>query len=365
MAKKFHQESFVIFCDEGKVLFVLTALTLLHKVKAMMNTLKLNSSLPRVAVLGCGTWGKNLVRNFAELGALAAVCDKDTSKAEALKALYNVPSLSEDEAFSDPTLEAIVIASLAPLHSEQATRALKAGKHVFIEKPMALSEKDAQDLCSLAKKTNRILMVGHILNYHPAFIKLKERLSELGSLKHIYANRLGLGRFRRKESVLWDLASHDVSLILSLTQEKPLNVTSTWQSFLAPHKPASALLALTFPKGLTAHIHASWLSPFKEQKLVVMGEKGIAVFDDRKPWAEKLTLTKNCYHWKESQFEANDHLRTEAIPLSEAEPLKNECLHFLTCIQKGETPLTSGEEGLCVTQVLETAENSFHIRKVA
>lgn len=344
-------------------MFSLTYLVLPHKVKPMTNAL--NSSLPRVAVLGCGAWGKNLVRNFAELGALAAVYDKDTSKAEALASLYSVPSLSEDEVFSDPTLEALVIASLAPLHFEQASRALKAGKHVFIEKPMALSEKDAQHLCSLAKEAKRTLMVGHILNYHPAFIKLKEQLSELGALKHIYANRLGLGRFRRQESVLWDLASHDVSLILSLTQERPLNVTPTWQNFLAPGKSASALLALTFSKGLTAHIHASWLSPFKEQKLVVVGEKGIAVFDDRKPWAEKLTFSKNCYHWEEDHLEANDQFETKAIPLTEEEPLKNECLHFLKCIQKGETPLTSGEEGLEVTQVLEIAENSLQQRKVA
>lgn len=331
----------------------------------MSNTLNSNSSFPRVAVLGCGAWGKNLVRNFAEIGALAAVCDNDREKAHALASRYNVPSLSEDQVFANPNLEAVVISSLAPLHAFHAEKALKAGKHVYIEKPMALTVRDAQNLCSLAKEAGRILMVGHILNYHPAFTKLKEKLPELGPLKHIYANRLNLGRFRHQESVLWDLASHDVSLILSLVNEMPLTISPTWQSFLTPDVPASALLNLTFSKGLTAHIHASWISPFKEQKLVVIGEKGIVVFDDCKPWAEKLTFSKDCYHWNKGQIEASTQVQTEPIPLLEAEPLKNECLHFLTSIKTGKTPLTSGEEGLRVTHILETAENSLNERKVA
>jgi UDP-2-acetamido-3-amino-2,3-dideoxy-glucuronate N-acetyltransferase len=346
-------------------LFLLTTAALLHKFTLMSNILNSNSSCPRVAVIGCGAWGKNLVRNFAELGALTAVCDSDKEKAESLATHYNVPSLTEDQVFAAPYIEAVVISSLAPLHTFHAEKALRAGKHVYIEKPMALTVNDAQNLCSLAKEAGRILMVGHILNYHPAFIKLKENLSELGPLKHIYANRLGLGRFRHHESVLWDLASHDVSLILSLVNEMPTSVSPTWQSFVMPDVPASALLDLTFSKGLTAHIHVSWLSPFKEQKLVVIGEKGIAVFDDRKPWAEKLTITKDCYRWHEGKVEANDQLQTECIPLAEAEPLKNECLHFLTSIQTGKPPLTSGEEGLHVTHVLATAENSLNQRKVA
>lgn len=331
----------------------------------MSNTLNSNSSFPRVAVLGCGAWGKNLARNFSEIGALVAVCDSDTTKAEALSALYAVPSLTENQVFEAPSIDAVVVASLAPLHIFHAEKALQAGKHVYIEKPMALTVRDAQTLCSLAKETNRILMVGHILNYHPAFIKLKELLPELGPLKHIYANRLALGRFRRQESVLWDLAPHDISIILSLVNEMPLTVSPTWHSFITPDKPASALLNLTFSKGLTAHIHVSWLSPFKEQKLVVIGEKGIAVFDDRKPWTEKLVLSKECYHWQEGQIEANDQFQTESIPLAEAEPLKNECLHFLTSIQTGQTPLTCGEEGLRVTHILETAEQTLNQRKVA
>lgn len=329
----------------------------------MIGTLNIDPSLPRVAVIGCGAWGKNLIRNFAAFGVLRAVCDIDPLKARPLAHQYGVDTLSEEEIFTHSTIDAVVIASSAPLHVSQAEQALEAGKHVYIEKPMSLSVIDAKRLCALAKTHNRILMVGHILNYHPAFIALKNRLSELGPLKHIYANRLGLGRFRRQESVLWDLASHDISLILALTQDMPQRVTATGQAFLMPQKPANALLTLTFANDLTAHIHASWLSPFKEQKLVVIGEKAIAVFDDCKPWSEKLQISMDCLAWQEGQPHANHRFQTQFLPISEDEPLKNECLHFLTCIQKGEEPLTSGLEGLRVTEVLEQAESALNERK--
>lgn len=329
----------------------------------MIGSLKIDSFPLQVAVIGCGVWGKNLVRNFAELGVLKAVCDIDPFKAKALSSQYDeVLVLSEEEILTHPSFDAVAISSLASWHAPQAERALKAGKHVYIEKPMALSVKDAKRLCSLAKDNNRILMVGHILNYHPAFTALQGQLSSLGPLKHIYANRLGLGRFRRQESILWDLASHDISLILALVQEMPHSIVAVGQAYLAPGKPASALLTLDFKKGLTAHIHASWLSPFKEQKLIVIGEKAIAVFDDRKPWAEKLQISTNCVLWQEDHLHASDDFQTVAVPLSEAEPLKSECLHFLTCIRKGEEPLTSGLEGLRVTEVLETAEISLQKR---
>ena len=325
----------------------------------MTDTLKDPSSLPRIAILGCGAWGKNLARNFAKLGALVAVCDADSQKSQATAQEYNVEILTEEQVFTHPDVDAVVISSLAPLHASQATQALRAGKHVYIEKPMALSVVDAQNLCTLAKEHHRVLMVGHLLHYHPAFMALKERLPELGSLKHIYANRLALGRFRQQEGVLWDLASHDISLILSLAQSKPNTVDAVGQAFLTPEKPASALLTLTFPNNLTAHIHASWLSPFKEQKLVVIGEKGIAVFDDRKPLEEKLMISKDCFGWDQNRPQANEKCETYAVLLPNFEPLKHECLHFLTCIQQGTEPLTSGEEGLRVTEVLEAAEKSL------
>ncbi|MBA3813744.1 MAG: Gfo/Idh/MocA family oxidoreductase [Alphaproteobacteria bacterium] len=322
----------------------------------MIDVLK---NTPRVALIGCGAWGKNLARNFAELGALTGVCDTDTRKAKVIALEHKIEAIDEDQVFTHPNVDAVVISSLAPLHASQAERALKAGKHVYIEKPMALSVKDAQNLCALAKDRKRVLMVGHLLQYHPAFMALKERLSELGPLKHIYATRLALGRFRRQEGVLWDLASHDISLILALAQSKPKTIEAVGQAFLTPGKPASALLTLTFPNNLTAHIHASWLSPFKEQKLVVIGEKGIAVFDDRKPLAEKLLISKDCFEWEEDQPQANDGFKSSAVLLPEFEPLRHECLHFLTCIQEGTEPLTSGEEGLRVTEVLEAAEKSL------
>jgi UDP-2-acetamido-3-amino-2,3-dideoxy-glucuronate N-acetyltransferase len=311
---------------------------------------------PRIGLIGCGAWGKNLARNFAGLGALAAICDVDAENGKRVAELHNVPFLSQEQLLNDPQVDGVVIASLAPLHADQAKQALKAGKHVCIEKPMALSVAEAKALCELAKDQKRILMVGHILNYHPAFMALKERLPELGALRHIYANRLALGRFRRQESVLWDLASHDISLILALAKSKPSVIDAVGLAYLTPDKPASALLTLSFPGGLTAHLHTSWISPFKEQKLVVIGEAGIAVFDDRKPWAEKLLISKHCFEWRGEDLHANDGFETQSVLLPEFEPLKHECLHFLSCIQKGEQPLTSGEEGLRVTEVLEAAE---------
>jgi UDP-2-acetamido-3-amino-2,3-dideoxy-glucuronate N-acetyltransferase len=328
----------------------------------MIDRFKISAGPLQVAVIGCGPWGKNLVRNFAEMGVLAAICDADPLKAQPVSTQYGVPALSEEEIFTHPTLDAVVIASLAPSHAQQAERALKAGKHVYVEKPMTLSVADAKKLCALAEDQNRILMVGHILHYHPAFIALQERLPELGPLKHIYANRLALGRFRNQENVLWDLASHDISLILALTQDMPKSMTATAQTFLSPQKPASALLTLAFSDGLTAHIHTSWLSPFKEQKLVVVGENGIAVFDDCKPWAEKLQISKECFIWQDGQPLANSSFQTRYISLPETEPLKNECLHFLTCIQTSQNPVTSGLEGLRVTKVLEKAEHLLQER---
>lgn len=328
----------------------------------MTDALTKKAGSPRTAVIGCGKWGKNLIRNFAELGVLVAVCDKDKATAQDTASQYDVTAFSEHDFFNHPDIEAIVIATEAPFHEAHAEAALTAGKHVYIEKPMTLSTQAAQKLCSLAKSHNRILMVGHILNYHPAFIALKSRLQDLGPLKHIYANRLGLGRFRHQESVLWDLASHDVSLVLSLTQAMPQSVNAIGQTYLSSQRPASALLIMNFSNGLTAHIHASWFSPFKEQKLVVMGEKGIAVFDDCKPWPEKLQISTQCLIWKDGQCQANTNFQTETISLSHSEPLRNECLHFLECIQKGEDPLTSGQEGLRVTEVLEKAEHSLQRR---
>lgn len=313
-------------------------------------------SSPRIAVIGCGHWGKNLVRNFFELGALRAVCDDNLSVARDIASQYGSQALAFPDILADATLDAVVLATPAASHETLAAQALTAGKHVYLEKPMTLTTQTARLLCDLAKRHDRLLMVGHILNYHPAFIELKKHLPALGPLRHIYANRLSLGRFRAHESVLWDLASHDVSLILALAQSMPTSVHATGSTYLSPQQPASALLTLTFPAGLTAHIHASWASPFKEQKLVVIGEKGVAVFDDTKPWAEKLHLSTDCFLWEQDQVHANPTYAHGYIPLPTGEPLRNECQHFLTCLQTLETPLTSGEEGLRVTDVLEKAD---------
>lgn len=319
-----------------------------------------NPSSPRVAVIGCGYWGKNLIRNFAELGALAGVFDRMSGIAEGYAAQYNAPFLSEEEILSSPTIDGIVIATPAPAHESLVEAALLKGKHVYVEKPMALSLKGAQRLASLAKKNNKVLMVGHILNYHPAFVALKQNVNKLGPLKHIYASRLGLGRFREQESILWDLMCHDISIVLALTQTMPSRISAKGQTYLMPMKPAAAVLMLDFPSQITAHLHTSWASPHKEQKFIVVGEKGMAVFDDQKPWPEKLQFSTNCFSWQENQIHANAEVVQEFIPLSEGEPLKNECAHFLRCLEKNISPLTDGEEGVRVTEVLEKAEKLLH-----
>lgn len=203
-------------------------------------------------------------------------------------------------------------------------------------------------------------MVGHILNYHPAFVALKQNLDKLGPLKHIYASRLGLGRFREEESILWDLVCHDISIVLALTQSMPLKVHAQGHAYLMTSRPAAAAVTLEFPSQITAHLHTSWASPQKEQKLMVIGDKGMAVFDDQKPWAEKLQISTNCFLRRDDQIHADENVKHEFIPLPEGEPLKNECVHFLMCVEKNITPLTCGQEALRVTEVLEKAEKLLH-----
>jgi UDP-2-acetamido-3-amino-2,3-dideoxy-glucuronate N-acetyltransferase len=236
----------------------------------------------RVAVIGCGYWGKNLVRNFAELGALSAICDPDEAAAAPLAERYSAPLL-------DP---AAVLADLA-------RTAIAAGKHVFVEKPLALDVGEAERLCAFARQHDRRLMVGHLLQYHPAFIALRQLVREgtLGRLQYLYSNRLNLGKVRREEDILWSFAPHDLSMILSLVGEEPSEVSATGGRYL--HKTIADVTTthLAFPGGEQAHVFVSWLHPFKEQKLVVIGDRAMAVFDDGQAWSDKLLLYPHRIEW--------------------------------------------------------------------
>jgi len=246
----------------------------------------------RVAAIGCGYWGRNLVRNFAELGALAAICDPDTAAAGPLARRHGVPLVETARVLDDPAIDGVAIAAPAVAHAELARRALEAGKHVFVEKPLALAVAEAEQLCELAERHERCLMVGHLLQYHPAFIKLRDlvRQGALGRLQYLYSTRLNLGKVRREEDILWSFAPHDISMILSLVGAEPSAIATQGGFYLHDAIADVTTTHLASPGGERAHVFVSWLHPFKEQKLVVIGDRAMAVFDDGEAWSGKLRL---------------------------------------------------------------------------
>jgi predicted dehydrogenase/acetyltransferase-like isoleucine patch superfamily enzyme len=316
-----------------------------------------------IAVIGAGNWGKNLIRNFFELNALKVICDKDEASLKQMRKLY--PSCDfytslTDALFRDD-ISGVVITTPAETHFTLARKVLQSGKHVFVEKPLTLLGKDASELIDLAKKKNLILMVGHLLQYHPAFIKLKQlaQEGELGRINYIYSHRLNLGKIRREENILWSFAPHDISMIIALAGEEPESVIATGGNYL--HKKIADVTTthLEFSSGLKAHVFVSWLHPFKDQKLVVVGDQKMAVFDDTLPWEEKLLIYPHHVNW-----ENNVPVPTRGVPervsIPYAEPLKLECEHFLDCIKKRKAALTNGEEGLRVLKVLNASERSLN-----
>lgn len=315
---------------------------------------------PKISVVGCGYWGKNLVRNFAELGVLHAVCDASQELANHTAQTYTVPSHTFDEVLKS-NCDAVVIAAPAEQHFDLTDRALKSGKHVFVEKPLSLKVEEAQRLCDLSRQVNKKLMVGHLLQYHPGFLKLKELIQKgsLGRLQYIYSNRLNLGKFRNEENILWSFAPHDISMILGLASDIPESVYATGACHLNPRIHDVTTTHMRFKNGIQAHIFVSWLHPYKEQKLVVVGDRGMAVFDDGLSWDEKLKLYPHQVTWVDGlpQPEKADVIR---VPLEVSEPLKLECQHFVDCIVQNQIPRTDGAEGLRVLQVLDAAQKSLH-----
>jgi len=310
-----------------------------------------------VAVIGCGYWGKNLVRNMAELGALAAVADAHLPNAEAQAAQFGVPVKSIDEILADKTIEGVVIAAPAAQHAAIATQALNAGKHVLVEKPLALTVSDAETLKALGEKQNKVVMVGHLLQYHPAYIKLKQLVDagELGELTYVYSNRLSLGKLRTEENVLWSFAPHDISMILGLMGSAPTKVTATAATQVSKGIPDVCTASMEFAGGAKAHVFVSWLHPVKEQKLVVIGSKAMAVFDDTLPLATKLTLYRHGIAWNGS-IPTPIKADGEAVALDAGEPLKNECQHYLDAMAGTTLTRTDAAEAIRVLSVLEQAE---------
>jgi UDP-2-acetamido-3-amino-2,3-dideoxy-glucuronate N-acetyltransferase len=316
--------------------------------------------IPRVAVVGCGYWGKNLVRNFHDLGSLIAVCDADKSRLEETAAHYRVsPVRSFDELLKIREIQGIVIAAPAVQHYELARSALLAGKDVFVEKPIALHVEEGQELVDLAREHERILMVGHLLLYHPAIRELKRLIQsgELGNIQYLYSSRLNWGKLRREENILWSFAPHDISAILFLLDEEPTVVGAHGASYLNPRITDITLSTLEFASGVKAHIFVSWLHPFKEQKLVIVGGRKLAVFDDTQK-EHKLSLYAHRIDWVDRVPVAHQ-AEAEIVPLAGDEPLRIECQHFLDCVQGRRKPWTDGESAVRVLRILEACEKSL------
>jgi UDP-2-acetamido-3-amino-2,3-dideoxy-glucuronate N-acetyltransferase len=315
-----------------------------------------------IAVVGCGHWGKNLVRNFAELGVLGAVCDPNKGLAESYANQYQVNNLSFDDVLSNSNIDGVVLAVPAPLHAEMAIAAMKSGNHVYVEKPLAMNAAEAGDMIKVAEQNKNQLMVGHLLQYHPVFRELLRRVNagQIGALSYIYSNRLSFGKVRTEEDVIWSFAPHDISMILSLTNQEPIAVRAETANILHPHIADTATIHMEFSSGVKAHVAVSWLHPFKEQKLVVVGNEGMLVFDDTKSWDQKLALYPHCAKMIESQ-PVLKKADIELIQVPESEPLQTECAHFVSVVLGEEKPLTDGYEGLRVLNVLSAATESLRL----
>ncbi len=322
-----------------------------------------NESLPnppKIAVVGSGYWGKNLVRNFNHLNALTAICDQDDERLAILSDQYpDLEMLSFSKILERDDIVGVAIATPAETHHDFIRQSILAGKDVFVEKPLCLSVQTGEALVSLAKENDRILMVGHLLWYHPVIQKLKSLINsgELGRIQYIYSNRLNLGKIRREENILWSFAPHDISVILGLLDEEPNKVEAQGGNYLHPQIADVTVSLLSFPSGVKAHIFVSWLHPFKEQKLIVVGDRKMAVFDDMEK-KEKLLLYPHSIEWK-NHLPIPNKAEAESVECDSGEPLRAECLHFLESIQNRSQPVTDGEEGLRVLRVLQSCQNAL------
>ncbi len=313
----------------------------------------------KVVVAGAGYWGKNLVRNFDQIGSLYGICDNNPDNPIYQQYASTKKYSLFSEVLNDSTVDAVAIATPAELHYSMVKEAIIAGKHVFVEKPLALHIEEGKELVALSKKYNKILMVGHLLQYHPAVTKLREMIDngELGKLYYIYSNRLNLGKIRSEENILWSFAPHDISVMLSLIGEMPDEVSSFGGCYLHGDIADVTMSTISFPGGIKSHIYVSWLHPYKEQKFVVVGSEKMAVFDDVLK-KDKLVVYPHKIDWKGNVPVPNKQ-DAQPVELPEVEPLKEECIHFVECIKSGKKPKTDGEEGIRVLTVLQMCQESL------
>jgi predicted dehydrogenase len=312
----------------------------------------------KVAIIGCGAWGKNLVRNFSDLGVLVMVCDTtNMGRATAQELAPQVEVVPYIEAALHASADGLIIATPAETHYELVKQALEAGKDVFVEKPLALTYEQGAHLVRLAETYARILMVGHVLEYHPAILRLYSLVQQgaLGKVYYIYSNRLSLGKVRREENILWSFAPHDIAVILRLMGSLPFQVAAYGGSYVQPNIADVTVTQLLFDNGVRAHIHVSWLHPFKEQRLVVVGSRQMASFDDV---AKRLVLYDQRVELQEGEpVPIQGH--GEEVPFARDEPLRIECQAFLEALHTRRSPVTDGPSGLRVLKVLQAAQRSL------
>jgi predicted dehydrogenase len=323
-----------------------------------MTDTSLSGTKSTVAVAGCGYWGKNLVRHFHRLGSLSVVSDVSAEgrrTAQELAPEATVVSTFDEALRKDPV--AVVIATPAETHYDLVRRSLIAGKDVMVEKPLAMTYDQGADLVRLAEKHGRILMVGHVLEYHPAIVKLNELVREnvLGKVHYISSNRLNLGKVRREENILWSFAPHDIAIILRLIGSMPFQVAAHGGGYVQPNIADVTVTHLLFDNGVRAHVYVSWLHPFKEQRLVVVGSKKMASFDDV---SKRLVLYDQRVEVKEG-FPIPIKGEGETVDFAADEPLLLECKAFLKAIDTREAPLTDGRSGQRVLHVLQAAQRSL------
>jgi len=322
--------------------------------------------MTNVGVVGLGYWGPNLARNFARLpdAKLAWLCDASEEALERWARAFPSARITSrlDELLDDDSLDAIVIATPVPTHAELAGRALAARKHCFVEKPLARSEKEAEEVVETARAAERVLMVGHLLEYHPGVERLTElvRSGELGELRYIYSNRLNLGKHRQDENALWSLGAHDLSVVLMLAGEEPYEWTAMGESYVKAGVEDVVFALMRFHSGLIAHMHLSWLDPHKERRFTVVGSKRMATFDDME-LERKLTVYDKGFDEDYSSYgeyiARSGDVFSPRVP--NEEPLRLECRHFLDCIRDGTEPRSGAESALRVVRVLEGLQRSL------
>jgi predicted dehydrogenase len=315
---------------------------------------------PRIAVLGCGYWGSNHIRTLKALGALYAVSDANRARAEGFASEQDCLAIDPHALFADPSVDAVVMALPPQFHADLAVEAVKAGKDVLVEKPIALTVADAERAVQAARANGRIFMVGHVLRFHPAFERLKRAIDqgELGEIRYIHSHRLGLGKFHTENDALWDLAPHDLSMILAITGSAPVEVRGEGAALL-DHLSDFAHLHMRFPNGIRSHLFTSRLNPYRERRLTVVGARAMAVFDDVEPWERKLAVYRHSV-WQDSGQWAFTTNEPSYVPVEQGMPLTRELEHFIGCLESRSPPRTDGEEAITVLRIL-TAGSVVHV----